>query len=112
MWFFRANRYEFRLANELFFSAIEPLLRYDTATFVIQQSLFYTLIAALSDCKRGFIVKHGCCLHGLTQPKTANQNSIINFYFVTCFYSLYDICMGDDKQKNMGSHCGCPYFFE
>ena len=24
--------------------------------------------------------------------KTANKNSIINFYFVTCFYSLYDIC--------------------
>ena len=25
--------------------------------------------------------------------KTANLNSIINFYFVTCFYSMYDICM-------------------
>ena len=24
--------------------------------------------------------------------KTANLNSRINFYFVTCFYSLYDIC--------------------
>ena len=29
--------------------------------------------------------------------KTANRNSIINFYFVTCFYSLYDICMVDKK---------------
>ena len=29
--------------------------------------------------------------------KTANLNSIINFYFVTCFYSLYDICMVDKK---------------
>ena len=29
--------------------------------------------------------------------KTANQNSRINFYFVTCFYSLYDICMVDMK---------------
>ena len=29
--------------------------------------------------------------------KTANQNSRINFYFVTCFYSLYDICMVDKK---------------
>ena len=28
--------------------------------------------------------------------KTANQNSRINFYFVTAFYSLYDICMADD----------------
>ena len=27
--------------------------------------------------------------------KTANLNSIINFYFVTDFYSLYDICMAD-----------------
>ena len=27
--------------------------------------------------------------------KTANQNSRINFYFVTAFYSLYDICMAD-----------------
>ena len=24
--------------------------------------------------------------------KTANQSSRINFYFVTCFYSKYDIC--------------------
>ena len=32
--------------------------------------------------------------------KTANLNSIINFYFVTCFYSLYDICMmGNDDTK-------------
>ena len=29
--------------------------------------------------------------------KTATQTSIINFYFVTCFYSLYDICMPDMK---------------
>ena len=27
--------------------------------------------------------------------KTANQNSRINFYFVTSFYSLYDIYMAD-----------------
>ena len=27
--------------------------------------------------------------------KTANQNSRINFYFVTSSYSLYDICMAD-----------------
>ena len=25
--------------------------------------------------------------------KTAFRFSIIDFYFVTCFYSLYDICM-------------------
>ena len=27
--------------------------------------------------------------------KTANQISRINFYFVTGFYSLYNICMAD-----------------
>ena len=27
--------------------------------------------------------------------KTANRNSRINFYFVTAFYSLYDICIAD-----------------
>ena len=27
--------------------------------------------------------------------KTAIRNSRINFYFVTAFYSLYDICMAD-----------------
>ena len=32
--------------------------------------------------------------------KTANLNSRINFYFVTGFYSLYDICMiGNDDTK-------------
>ena len=25
--------------------------------------------------------------------KNANRNSRINFYFVTCFYSLYNICI-------------------
>ena len=29
--------------------------------------------------------------------KTANQNSKTDFYFVTCFYSLYDICMAYGK---------------
>ena len=32
--------------------------------------------------------------------KTAKRNSRINFYFVTAFYSLYDICMtGNDDTK-------------
>ena len=34
--------------------------------------------------------------------KTANQNSRINFYFVTDFYSLHDICMVD-----MADMLGC-----
>ena len=29
--------------------------------------------------------------------KTAIRNSKINFYFVTCFYSLDDICISDMK---------------
>ena len=29
--------------------------------------------------------------------KTANRNSRIDFYFVTAFYSLYDIFMADKK---------------
>ena len=29
--------------------------------------------------------------------KTANRNSKINFYFVTCFYSLDNIYMVDKK---------------
>ena len=32
--------------------------------------------------------------------KTAFRFSIINFYFVTAFYSLYDICMVDMKVSN------------
>ena len=33
--------------------------------------------------------------------KTAFRFSRINFYFVTCFYSLCDICMmGNDDTKN------------
>ena len=63
---FLAKRYEIRLANEPLFSAIAPLLHSNTVTVVIQQSLFCTLIVALSDRKRGFIVKCVCCLHIIT----------------------------------------------
>ena len=63
---FGAKLYEIRLSNEPFSSVIEPLLHSNTATFIMQQSLFYTLIVALSDCKRGFIVKHGCRSDSIT----------------------------------------------
>ena len=33
--------------------------------------------------------------------KTANLNSRINFYFVTSFYSLYDICMVDTNNQQI-----------
>ena len=42
--------------------------------------------------------------------KTANQNSRINFYFVTCFYSLYDICMADGMADGMPSELGVLNF--
>ena len=64
---FQRKRYEIRLANEPLSSANEPRLHSHTATVVIQQSLFYTLIVALSDRKRGLIVKRGCCLYGKLQ---------------------------------------------
>ena len=34
--------------------------------------------------------------------KTANRNSRINFYFVTCFYSLYNICIVDGMPSELG----------
>ena len=52
-----------------FFSAIEPLLHSNTVAVGTQKSLFCAPIAALSECKRGSIVKHGCCLHGKTPKK-------------------------------------------
>ena len=67
--FFLTKTYEIRLAKEPFFSAIEPLLHYDTATIVIQKSHFYTLIVALSECKSGSIVWRGCCLRSKTPKK-------------------------------------------
>ena len=33
--------------------------------------------------------------------KTANRNSKINFYFVTSFYSLYDICIADTNNQQI-----------
>ena len=34
--------------------------------------------------------------------KTAIRNSRINFYFVTSFYSLYDICMVAQVHRRVG----------
>ena len=38
--------------------------------------------------------------------KTANRNSRINFYFVTSFYRLYDICMAARYQKTKAKAAG------
>ena len=46
---------------------IADTLTSNTASVVIQNSLFYALIAALSDCKRGSVVKLGCSLDGRRQ---------------------------------------------
>ena len=35
--------------------------------------------------------------------KTALKISKTDFYFVTCFYSLYDICMADIMFNNVNS---------
>ena len=66
---FLTKCYEIRLAKEPFFDAIVPLLHSNTVAVGTQKSLFCAPIAALSECKRGSIVKHGCCLHGKTPKK-------------------------------------------
>ena len=65
----------------------------------MQYSLYCTLIALLLECKRGCIDKSGCQKRNINHKKTALKNSRINFYFVTCFYSLYDICMADGIRR-------------
>jgi len=42
--------------------------------------------------------------------KTAFRFSRIDFYFVTCFYSLYDICMADGMADGMPSELGVLNF--
>ena len=34
--------------------------------------------------------------------KTANRNSRINFYFVTAFYRIDDICIADGMPSELG----------
>ena len=74
------------------------------ATFTLQYSLycltkeplFHTNSGSVGVEKRLFLYIMGATTQQNT-IKTAIQNSIINFYFVTAFYSLYDICMADKK---------------
>ena len=42
--------------------------------------------------------------------KTAFRFSRIDFYFVTSFYSLYDICMADGMADGMPSELGVLNF--
>ena len=70
------------------------------ATFTLQYSLychtkeplFHSYRVTIGAEERLFLYIMGATTQQNT-IKTAIQNSIINFYFVTAFYSLYDICM-------------------
>ena len=42
--------------------------------------------------------------------KTAFRFSIIDFYFVTAFYSLYDICMATARRHSLLSLFCCLWF--
>jgi hypothetical protein len=61
-----------------------------------KEPLFHTNSGSVGVEKRLFLYIMGATSQQNT-IKTANRNSIINFYFVTAFYSLYDICMADKK---------------
>ncbi len=84
--------------------AKQALLGCIRATFTLQYSLycltkeplFHTNSGSVGVEKRLFLYIMGATSQQNT-IKTANRNSIINFYFVTAFYSLYDICMADKK---------------
>ena len=45
--------------------------------------------------RSGMVIEGG--FYAGKNHKTAFRFSIIDFYFVTAFYSLYDICMADMK---------------
>ena len=61
-----------------------------------KEPLFHTNSGSVGVEKRLFLYIMGATTLQNT-VKTANRNSRINFYFVTAFYSLYDICMADKK---------------
>ena len=75
-------RASFTLQHSLSCHAIQPLLHSYRVTIGVQQRLYW-LIRVLQAQQN--------------TRKTALKISIINFYFVTAFYSLYDICMADKK---------------
>ena len=66
----------------LYCHAKEPLFHTNNGSVGVEKRLFLYIMGATSQ---------------QNTIKTAIQNSIINFYFVTTFYSLYDICMADKK---------------
>ena len=76
---FRAT---FTLQYSLYCHAKEPLFHTNSGSVGVEKRLFLYIMGATSQ---------------QNTIKTAIQNSIINFYFVTAFYSLYDICMADKK---------------
>ena len=61
-----------------------------------KEPLFHTNSGSVGAKKRLFLYIMGATALQNT-IKTASEISKINFYFVTAFYSLYDICMADKK---------------
>ena len=73
---------------------IEPLCYSNTASIVIQKSHFCLPIVAVMEDKRGSSdILWGQMMQN--HAKTARKISKTDFYFVTCFYSLRDICIAD-----------------
>ena len=75
-------RATFTLQYSLYCHAKEPLFHSYRVTIGAEERLFLYIMGSTSQ---------------QNTIKTAIQNSIINFYFVTAFYSLYDICKADKK---------------
>ncbi len=76
---FRAT---FTLQYSLYCQAIQPLLHSYSVTIGAEERLFLYIMWATT-------------LQNTI--KTASEISKSDFYFVTAFYSLYDICMADKK---------------
>ena len=79
--------------NQLVYVAKEPLLHCHRATTIMQNSL-----SCLSNSRSIGVQERLFCMMRMplapqSHTKTALKNSKINFYFVTCFYHLYDICI-------------------
>ena len=79
----RCKRGCLRLLKSLFCAPIEPLLSCSIATIVFPYSRFSTRKVIIVWVRVGVTAKKTL--------KTAKSKSIYRFYFVTAFYSLYDI---------------------
>ena len=76
------NRASFTLQYSLCCLTKEPLFHTNSGSVGVEKRLFLYIIGATSQ---------------QNTAKTARQISKTDFYFVTVFYSLHDICMADKK---------------